>query len=174
MRERVLGWKPVLTYGVDFCSTDSLQGSERPTVIISPARSNSERKFGFLNDYRRLNVTTSRAQFSLIVIDDISTLASKECRLFHCFWNCWGWKVRFRCLNCSFQLSSETKNKFVALLIWDIALVWVSGLWAYDAHCTIIQWRLFLSTGATCRVRLSRLGVLILWIVLVAQFLRFK
>lgn len=73
-------------YKVDFASTDSMQGDERAIVIVSLARSNSEKKVEFLAEVRRLNVATRREKYCLIIIGDSSTLCQKKCPLFKYFW----------------------------------------------------------------------------------------
>ena len=53
---------------------DSFQGSEMDIVIFSCVRSNEHGNIGFLNNFRRCNVSISRAKYSLIVIGDSETL----------------------------------------------------------------------------------------------------
>lgn len=57
---------------------DSPQGMERRLVIISLKRSKARENIGFLTDNRRLNVATSRAHHSLIVIGDSSTVCTSK------------------------------------------------------------------------------------------------
>ena len=63
-------------------TVDSNQGSESDVVIISFVRSSSAagagslNRTGFLRDFRRLNVSITRAKSKLIVIGDLSTLSS--------------------------------------------------------------------------------------------------
>lgn len=57
-------------------SIDGFQGQEKDVIYISLVRSNDDGEIGFLKDYRRLNVALTRARFKLIIIGDMSTLAS--------------------------------------------------------------------------------------------------
>ncbi len=56
-------------------TVDAFQGREKDVVIISFVRSNLQRRIGFLADYRRLNVSISRAKCKLILVGDFQTLA---------------------------------------------------------------------------------------------------
>ena len=49
---------------------DAFQGSEVDVVIYSVVRSNTDRKIGFLNEQRRLNVALSRAKSQVIIVGD--------------------------------------------------------------------------------------------------------
>ncbi len=53
---------------------DSFQGQEKPVIIVSLVRSNSDGVIGFLKDYRRMNVALTRAKDRLIVIGDSATI----------------------------------------------------------------------------------------------------
>lgn len=55
-------------------TVDAFQGREKDVVIISFVRSNSEQVIGFLKDYRRLNVSISRAKSKLVLICNTKTL----------------------------------------------------------------------------------------------------
>ncbi|NLY89423.1 MAG: AAA family ATPase [Firmicutes bacterium] len=61
---------------------DSFQGREEEIVIISWVRSNYEpgqpRKTGFLKDFRRVNVSLSRARKKMILIGDYETLTNSD------------------------------------------------------------------------------------------------
>lgn len=59
---------------VETDTVDAFQGREKDVVIISFVRSNEEQMIGFLKDYRRLNVSISRAKSKLILIGNIKTL----------------------------------------------------------------------------------------------------
>jgi hypothetical protein len=55
-------------------SVNVIEGSSRPLVIYLIGRSNHSGNIGFCNDFRRINVALSRAQFAQIIIGDIHTL----------------------------------------------------------------------------------------------------
>ena len=59
-------------------TVDSFQGREKEIIILSFVRSNIERDkyIGFLKDYRRLNVSITRARRLLIVIGDFGMLSN--------------------------------------------------------------------------------------------------
>ena len=57
-------------------TVDAFQGREKDVVIISFVRSNLENQLGFLKDYRRLNVSISRAKSRLILIGNMDLLRS--------------------------------------------------------------------------------------------------
>jgi superfamily I DNA and/or RNA helicase len=58
-------------------TVDSYQGQESDIVILSCVRSNT-RSLGFLRDKRRLNVSITRARFSLIIFGDSETLCKDK------------------------------------------------------------------------------------------------
>lgn len=55
---------------------DSFQGQEKPVIILSLVRSNTDGQIGFLKDYRRMNVAMTRAKEKMIVIGDSSTIGA--------------------------------------------------------------------------------------------------
>eukprot|EP01130_Rhizamoeba_saxonica_P006206 TRINITY_DN2466_c0_g4_i1.p1 TRINITY_DN2466_c0_g4~~TRINITY_DN2466_c0_g4_i1.p1 ORF type:complete len:379 (+),score=76.02 TRINITY_DN2466_c0_g4_i1:26-1162(+) len=58
-------------------TVDSYQGGERDYIILSFVRSNNEyggNPVGFVNDFRRLNVSLTRARISLIMVGNSDTL----------------------------------------------------------------------------------------------------
>ena len=55
---------------------DSFQGQEKETIILSLVRSNDEGDIGFLKDYRRMNVTITRAKEQLFVIGDSASIGA--------------------------------------------------------------------------------------------------
>lgn len=58
-------------------TVDSFQGREKDVIILSLVRSNEEGKIGFLKEYRRLNVSMSRAKCKLIIIANIEMIAKE-------------------------------------------------------------------------------------------------
>lgn len=68
----------VTLFGLDVSvgTIDAYQGSECDFIIVSCVRCNSEKKLGFINDERRINVAMSRAKQQLLIIGDATTLSS--------------------------------------------------------------------------------------------------
>ena len=59
---------------IEVNTIDGYQGMEKDLIILSLVRSNNNRQIGFLKDYRRLNVSLTRAKKGLIIIGDSNTL----------------------------------------------------------------------------------------------------
>jgi senataxin len=55
-------------------TVDSFQGSESDIVVLSFVRSNSANNVGFLNDFSRINVATTRAKFLMVAVGNANTL----------------------------------------------------------------------------------------------------
>ena len=59
---------------VEVSSTDGFQGREKEAVVFSAVRSNDYGAVGFVSDWRRVNVSFTRARRALIVIGNDQTL----------------------------------------------------------------------------------------------------
>ncbi|ORX65298.1 P-loop containing nucleoside triphosphate hydrolase protein, partial [Anaeromyces robustus] len=57
---------------INVSTVDGFEGKENDIVILSMVR--CDKKVGFLKDKRRLNVSISRARYSLIIFGDVTTL----------------------------------------------------------------------------------------------------
>ncbi|KAJ9061771.1 hypothetical protein DSO57_1017351 [Entomophthora muscae] len=72
LRSMLLPNHPALQVG----TVETFQGSEKEAIIISLVRSNPLNQVGFLRDYRRLNVATTRARRHLCIVGDGETIMS--------------------------------------------------------------------------------------------------
>ena len=59
---------------VEVSSTDGFQGREKEAVVFSAVRSNTYGSVGFVSDWRRINVSFTRARRALIVVGNPDTL----------------------------------------------------------------------------------------------------
>jgi ATP-dependent RNA/DNA helicase IGHMBP2 len=69
---------PTELANMEVATVDSFQGREKDIIIVSLTRSNDESEIGFLKDYRRMNVSLTRAKKILIVIGDSVTLSGDD------------------------------------------------------------------------------------------------
>ena len=60
--------------GMMIDSIEKAHGCEIPLVLYSTVRTNSRSALGFVKDFRRLNVSITRAQKGCIIFGDVSTL----------------------------------------------------------------------------------------------------
>ncbi len=90
---------------IEVNSVDSYQGRERDVILFSTVRSNRKGNVGFLSDWRRMNVATTRAKSGLIVFGDMETLVNDRHWEAFCNW-CEGVECVFDVEpddSCSFQ-----------------------------------------------------------------------
>lgn len=59
---------------LDISTVDAFQGREKDCIVLSLTRSNESGEIGFLSDYRRMNVSLTRARKLLVVVGDSTTL----------------------------------------------------------------------------------------------------
>mmetsp|Transcript_488 Transcript_488/g.815 ORF Transcript_488/g.815 Transcript_488/m.815 type:complete len:663 (-) Transcript_488:224-2212(-) len=72
--EHITNHDAVSVNNIEVSSTDGFQGREKEAVIFSAVRSNAHGNIGFTSDWRRVNVSFTRARRALIVIGDDVTL----------------------------------------------------------------------------------------------------
>ncbi|MBI9012734.1 MAG: IGHMBP2 family helicase [Clostridiales bacterium] len=63
---------------IEIDTVDAFQGREKDVVILSFVRSNNHQTLGFLKDFRRLNVSISRAKSKLILVGNIGLLRTND------------------------------------------------------------------------------------------------
>eukprot|EP01059_Diplonema_ambulator_P031685 TRINITY_DN589_c0_g1_i1.p1 TRINITY_DN589_c0_g1~~TRINITY_DN589_c0_g1_i1.p1 ORF type:complete len:1300 (+),score=277.94 TRINITY_DN589_c0_g1_i1:577-3900(+) len=63
---------------ITVASVDSFQGQENEIIMLSLVRSNSENNIGFVNDWRRLNVSLTRAKRMCLLFGDATTLSGHQ------------------------------------------------------------------------------------------------
>ncbi|KAG7876964.1 hypothetical protein KL937_005083 [Ogataea polymorpha] len=63
---------------IEISTVDGFQGREKEVIILSLVRSNDSHDVGFLNDYRRMNVSISRAKRQLCVVGDMETISESN------------------------------------------------------------------------------------------------
>ena len=63
---------------LNISSVDAFQGKEKDFIILSNVRSNSNNQIGFLKDFRRLNVSITRAKYGMIIIGNAKCLSQSS------------------------------------------------------------------------------------------------
>lgn len=56
-------------------TVDGFQGREKEIIVLSLVRSNKEKQVGFLNDWRRMNVSITRARRALFLVGNRDTIS---------------------------------------------------------------------------------------------------
>lgn len=64
--------------GIKCHSVDQFQGKEKEVIIISLVRSNQDKKVGFLDNKKRMNVSVTRARRFVAIICDQSTICKPD------------------------------------------------------------------------------------------------
>jgi hypothetical protein len=67
-RRSSAGRKPFNALNIRVGTVDRFQGMERPVIIVSMVRNNTDRKIGFAKEDERINVAFSRAQELLVIV----------------------------------------------------------------------------------------------------------
>jgi len=78
IRNEISQAKDLKHLDIEIDSIDGFQGQEKDIIYLSLVRSNDNGKIGFLSDQRRLNVAITRAKKKLVIIGDISTVATNK------------------------------------------------------------------------------------------------
>jgi len=98
---KVFDPKEVMTK-LHISSVDGFQGREKDFIIVSNVRSNPRGNIGFLDDFRRLNVSITRAKYGMIVIGNVDCLTKKS--------NIWGKFINYYYSN-GLLVDPEIKSK---------------------------------------------------------------
>ncbi|GMG40572.1 unnamed protein product [Ambrosiozyma monospora] len=60
---------------IEISTVDGFQGREKEIIILSMVRSNDKHEVGFLEDFKRLNVSITRCKKQLCIVGDFETLS---------------------------------------------------------------------------------------------------
>jgi DNA polymerase alpha-associated DNA helicase A len=63
---------------IEIATVDGFQGREKEFIVISLVRSNFEGNFGFLDDFRRLNVAITRCKKGLIIVGNADNFRKSD------------------------------------------------------------------------------------------------
>lgn len=70
--------KSLISEEIEVKTVDGFQGREKDYIILSLVRSNNIGDFGFLDDFRRLNVAITRSKKGLVVVGDSQNFRKSE------------------------------------------------------------------------------------------------
>lgn len=66
---------------IEISTVDGFQGREKEIIIFTLVRSNDDDEIGFLKDFKRLNVSITRAKRQVVVIGDWAMMDKCQCKI---------------------------------------------------------------------------------------------